>query len=354
MKKEPNRISLHEIRTKKQKIKSIRLAGIKKHRNYTKRVKRSRRARLQRSYIGNVKSTEKNIQAPETFALTSAESRDELIHFLKRTDDYLKSGHKINICFDQTKLLNPCGTLWATAKLEKLIKQYPNRISCTYPTDNTVEQLFQHIGLLQKLGKNEIRTEINADNVKHWHYVNGNSTDDVALFKELLQSIYLNEEARSGLFDSMSEAVTNTIQHAYPSNLKKEWYMFAQLRNNKLTIVICDQGIGIPSSLREKPELKEFLYSPIHKAKRQRDTKLIQIAVESSRTSTKLKHRGKGLKEMLELVKSGVVGGFLILSGKGCYIYNAKTEQHNRIDYKTNIHGTIIEWQISLDSRHEQ
>ncbi|NOT84915.1 MAG: hypothetical protein HOP02_09100 [Methylococcaceae bacterium] len=85
-----------------------------------------------------------------------------------------------------------------------------------------MEQLFQHIGLLKKLGKHIQRKEINSDNVKFWHYVSGNSTDDVAQFKTLLHSISLTEDKRSELFESMSEAVTNTIHHAYKEGQTRE------------------------------------------------------------------------------------------------------------------------------------
>ena len=173
-------------------------------------------------------------------------------------------------------------------------------------------------------------------------------------FKKLLQSISLKEDIRTGLFESMSEAVTNSIHHAYPHSDLKEWRMFAQLREGKLTVAICDQGVGIPSSLKNKPELKEWLESRINRIKRKHDTFLIRLAVESSRSQTRLPHRGKGLKDMLEFVKSGTVGGFLVLSAKGAFSYNVLTTGHAKRDYKTSIDGTIIEWQILLGEEHGQ
>ncbi|WP_198159319.1 ATP-binding protein, partial [Methylomonas lenta] len=156
-----------------------------------------------------------------------------------------------------------------------------------------------------------------------------------------------------GLFASMSEAVTNIIHHAYNDGQTKEWRMFAQHKDEKLTVAICDQGIGIPGSLRQKPEIKEYLKSPIHFAKRRRDTALIEVAVQSTRSKTRLPHRGKGLKEMLELVKSGTVGGLRIFSKKGAFDYSASMKLETRKDYKTDINGTIIIWEISLESNNE-
>jgi hypothetical protein len=84
------------------------------------------------------------------------------------------------------------------------------------------------------------------------------------------------------------------------------------------------------------------------------DKSLIQLAVESTASSTKSPHRGKGLKDMLDLVKNGTVGGFRIFSDHGGFDYNALSGQQKGIDYDTAINGTIIQWQISLEPDHEQ
>lgn len=312
--------------------------------------KKHRKLILKRSVRLCVQNRTIKISAPEEFGLTNEESRETLLDFLTKMSSHLSSGHKVHISFSDTHTLLPCGMLWATAKIESLLNLYPNKITCTYPTNNIVEQLFQHIGLLEKLGNHKSRTEINADSVKYWHYISGKSTDDVGQFKALFQAISLKEETKSGLFDSMSEAVTNTIHHAYRKGKNKEWWMFAQHTNNTLTVAICDLGIGIPNSLREKPELKEWLSSPVNAVRKRKDTALIEIAVESSRTKTKLPHRGKGLKDMLDFVKNGTVGGFRIYSKNGSYDYNATMNREIGKDYKSAINGTIIQWQLSLES----
>lgn len=90
--------------------------------------------------------------------------------------------------------------------------------------------------------------------------------------------------------------------------------------------------------------------SLIHTAKNKRDTSLIEIAVESNRSKTKLSHRGKGLKDMLDLVKNGTVGGFRIFSNKGAFDYNTSNKKEFGKDFKTAINGTIIQWQISVET----
>lgn len=259
----------------------------------------------------------------------------------------------MDICFSETVKLLPCGTLWATAKIENLIELYPKKLTCDYPEDSIVEQLFQHIGLLNKLGLTTKQVTINADSVRHWHYVEGTNTDDVSHFTQLFKAVALPEELKSGLFDSMSEAVTNTVQHAYDLSHSKEWRMFAQKNDGNLDVALCDLGIGIPRSLRQKPELRDWLTSPVQTSKRNRDEHLLEVAIQSSRSKTKLPHRGKGLKEMLEHVKSGKVGGLRIFSGKGVFNYSASEKKETTRHFKTPIHGTLIEWQIPLETNHD-
>lgn len=351
--------------TKKQKIRDKQLQ-LKKNIFESKKALHNK-DKIQRKLIAERKSKlikqnikeedsvfeEITVPAPEVFGLIDQISRHLLLKFLKKIKYYLSQGYRVHISFDQTSSLLPCGTLLATAEIESLLDLYPNKISCSYPINNTVEQLFQHIGLLKKLGKFESRIEIDADNVRFWHYVSGTSTDDVNQFIPFFEYISLTEDTSSGLFDSMSEAVTNAIHHAYKEGQSKEWRMFAQHTNGALDVAICDLGMGIPCSLREKPELKDWIFSPLRSAKINRDKSLIALAVESTSSSTKLPHRGKGLKDMLDLVKNGTVGGFRIFSAKGVFNYDALSGQQKGIDYGTSINGTIIQWRISLEPERE-
>lgn len=294
------------------------------------------------------------IDAPEVFSLIDSHDRERLLFFIKNIKTHLHNGRKIYLIFDKTKILHPCGTLFAVSNIESILALYPKTINCNYPKNDVVEQLFQHIGFLNLLGKRDSRKKITAENVRYWHYVNGVSTDDVSKFKDLLKSINLDEDIESGLFEGMSEAVTNTIQHAYDNNEQKMWWMFAQKKESLFQIAICDLGMGIPASLRKKPEIMEFIASPVHHVKNRRDTSLIEIAVDSSRSSTRLAHRGNGLKDMLDFAKTNNIGGFRIFSAKGAFSYQASNHQEYRTDYRDEIRGTIVQWQIPLDSKNEQ
>ncbi len=68
----------------------------------------------------------------------------------------------------------------------------------------------------------------------------------------------LPSRLQRGLYDGIVEAMTNANHHAYEQirddglrheDLQKEWWMFSQVRENRLSVSFCDLGIGIPRSL---------------------------------------------------------------------------------------------------------
>lgn len=340
-------------------------------------VRKSRRVKLikrkdKRKFLALKRNTMKKLRiakklsqvkifAPESFQLSykiddshRAETRHKLINFINKIYAALEKGKKAHISFKNTNSLAPSGTLVFVAEFEKLLRKYPNKVTIDYPKDDVVEQLFQHIGLLEKMGLPH-RKEITAENVRPWNYAKGNNVDTTQ-FKSLFArySSEMSEDVSSGLFDSMSEAVTNSFQHSCghqnTCSCEKNWWMFARQESNTLEVVMYDAGIGIPTSLRNKPELKEWLMTPYRKVKKNLDTMMIDIAIQSLRTSTKLPHRGKGLKDMLQFVKEGNVGGFLIFSGLGAFSYSAKNQIESGKDFKVPVKGTLIQWHIPLNN----
>ena len=261
--------------------KQIRAAGLSKNRK-----------------LRNINSKKTNlkpvpIQAPETFELKSEKGRKEILETIKLITEHLSSNRRIRLCFRKTKNLQPCGTLYFVSSIESPLIEYPGKIDCSYPDDDIVEQLFQHIGFLEKLGKSK-RKEITAENVVNWHFATGTDATTNAFQALLLQhqDAMGGELIRSELYDCMSEAVTNTKKHAYPETNKKpenRWWMFSQAENNQLTVAICDLGIGIPDSLLEKKEMSDYIrdlrglfrIEQMHK-------RLIEVAVSSNRSSTGL------------------------------------------------------------------
>lgn len=293
------------------------------------------------------------IKAPKSFGLGNEETRREIISMLESMKLVLLRNDSVKISFEDTEKLFPGATLFFMAQLEVLLNKFPTQITSNYPKDDTVEQLFQHIGALEKLGLAP-RKKISAENVKHWHYLNGTSTDTTQ-FKGLFAAYAeeIKNDVQSGLYDSMTEAVDNAIEHAFDNSgaenkQEKRWWMFSQLVDGNITIVICDLGVGIPKTIWTKPELTDYFKSSFWQHKKKKDAGLIEIAVNSKRSRTKLKHRGKGLPEMLEFIKVNKMGNFLIHSYKGYFYYDAGLKKEVGKNFTTTIPGTLIQWEIPL------
>lgn len=323
------------------KIALLRAAGLKRYRKCKNR---------QTAAAKRLRAT---LVAPKEFRLTVGTTRDALVTYIEAISSHLHDGYTVVLDFRNTTQLHPCGTLYFVANLEALLEAYPTKISGKRPKDDVVEQLFQHIGLLQRLGQ-VARLEITAANVVNWHYAAGIDASTNA-FKSLLET---HEVAmgglvkRSELYDCMSEAVTNTRKHAYPKKGEENrWWMFSQADGDTLSVAICDLGIGIPQSLISKPELRDYLRkllmigNPI-----KRDKTLIKLAASTSRTSTGLAYRGKGLPQMLDFIKNGTVGGFRVLSGHGCYNYDAAECREKSFAYKLPTRGTLVQWTLPLNT----
>ncbi|HOY69699.1 MAG TPA: hypothetical protein PL131_00355 [Methylotenera sp.] len=326
----------------------------------SKRLQNRRKLNEIKRKINEQKSTIVKIFAPEHFTLhisekdsLRAESRNKLLRFISKIKQSLLENKRVHISFKNTNLLAPSGTLLFISEFEKITNEYSNKITIDYPKDDVVEQLFQHIGLLEKMGLPN-RKEITAEQVRCWDFAKGNNVD-TSEFKNLFSkySNAISEDVSSGLFDSMSEAVTNSFQHSCghqaECNCDKNWWMFARQQNNTLEVVIYDRGIGIPESLRRKPELKEWLRAPYERYKKKFDSTMINVAVQSTRSSTKLAHRGKGLRDMLDFVRDGNIGGFFIFSGAGLFLYSAERKNETSQDFIVPISGTLIQWQLSLN-----
>lgn len=290
------------------------------------------------------------IRAPEELNITSKRHRGAFLSFLDQVDQALTTHERVHLNFNSVKLAFPCGTLLFRAKLDTWIAKYPNKLVGRYPTDPVVEELFQHIGVLGLLNLPHRKNAITHDQVVHWHFHSG-AVMDPALYKDLTLSLRdrIVHPQRELFADCLNEAVYNTVNHAYDFEVKglpdprlRKWWMFSQVKSGLVTVVILDLGVSIPRSLLQKPEWKDYARL------RKRDGQLIEAAACSTRTSTRLPHRGKGLPEMLEFSENLAAGGLRILSRFGVFSFDASTKIMLRDKYYQAIPGTLVMWQIPI------
>lgn len=168
----------------------------------------------------------------------------------------------------------------------------------------------------------------------------------------------LNDVAKRRLQEALVEAMGNATEHAYGQDppfpaMSNRWWMSASLDRMKheLSVSLYDQGIGIPNTIHlsmfDPVALREILPTLFNQSV---DGSRIAAATELFRTGTRQSGRGKGFRNMKELVEVADNGEMRVLSNRGYYHYvshgsgTKAIESHG--DHSLSIEGTLIEWRI--------
>lgn len=266
--------------------------------------------------------------------------------FLELVEQYLSNGKAVVLNFSDTKRLFPCGVLILMGMVDYWIKKFPDQLTAKYPTDDLVEQMLQHVGVLQKLGLAP-RKSVSHNDVTRWHYFTGMNVDATTVepFMKQVRDL-VGEEAQMGLADCVNEAMTNVNHHAYKDDAGGQWWIFATISESNVFVAMHDRGASIPATLLEKPEIWDYLTGRVWRQGRA-DGKLIASASEG-RTSTKLPYRGKGLPEMLQYTKSSASGELAIYSRRGFFRFSGREKLECIGKLAKPITGTLIVWMLNL------
>ena len=261
--------------------------------------------------------------------------------FFEEVDDLLQNGQRVALDFSKVEALFPCGVLILMGWVDEWITKYPAALSATYPKVDLVEQMLQHVNVLQKLGL-PARKEVFHNDVTRWHYFHGKDADVTPMesFMLNLRSM-LGEEQQLGLCNCISEAMINVGHHAYEGCEGGPWWIFATISDNNVFVALYDRGESVPATLVAKPVLMDYLRATVWRSGRG-DGQLITAAV-GGRTRTKLPYRGKGLPEMLEFTKKYSNSELGIFSRSGFFRYSTD-ESVGRL--KTPIKGTLVIWML--------
>ncbi|MDO9624063.1 MAG: hypothetical protein Q7J46_08765 [Pseudomonas sp.] len=304
------------------------------------------------------------LRLPNLVSLGGTSHRTSLIQYIRKLKDRVYDHSISNVIIDFSRIteLHPCGTLLLVAEIERLL-QVPaaaKKLSAVYPTDRVVEQMFQHIHLLERLGLEPRIEEINASNVVAWLYTSGHEGDLDSIAEELPKILTegSNMELRTALLSGMAEAVANSSEHAYvkthktplPGTAPQKWWLFARQVGDDVAVVICDLGLGIPGTLEAnwKEELASYFKS--RQGVKRQDHKMIQLAFTVGKTSTNKKNRGKGLKDILKVVREQKVGSLSIYSNRGVYALDNQRSSEASHDERNSIYGTIVQWKIPIEA----
>ncbi|WP_449471974.1 hypothetical protein [Sphingobium chungangianum] len=224
-----------------------------------------------------------------------------------------------------------------------------------------VQQVLDQVGLLERLEHPQIHSDKSSfhDTVRRWRYATGTRIDnrpgDVLYEYEGQLTPALIEKMNIGL----SEAVINSLHHAYARERadgcgmfkERRWWMFTcEDDEGQLHVLICDLGIGIARSLSmpgrwDRALLKKFEEFFTGDAP---DVRAIKTALVIGESSTGEEHRGKGLPQIWNAVQENDVGGVVIFSGQGHVSRSMDTGEQTSGFYRSELLGTLISWRVPI------
>jgi hypothetical protein len=285
------------------------------------------------------------INAPQYIKYYAIKPQRKLLEkFFTSVELALDSGKKVFINLQSIDILFPCGLLLFLGHMQEWHKKYSEKISGNYPKNDLVEQMLQHVKIIQKLGLKE-RKIINHEDVTRWYCLQGSSADATPIepFLIKLQNI-LGEEQQVSLGSCITEAMTNVGHHAYSNTSDRPWWMFATINKESILIAFYDKGDSIPGTLLKKAEVYDHLVGR-SLIPRYGDKGLLAAAL-GGRSSTKLAYRGKGLPEMLSFTKNNIDSELGIYSRYGSFRYTDSQEVSGKLTNKIN--GTLVIWKIKF------
>ncbi|RLW63945.1 MAG: hypothetical protein B6D73_14245 [gamma proteobacterium symbiont of Stewartia floridana] len=299
---------------------------------------------------------DKIITAPKYFTLGDSKLRSKFLKFIYKLRALCsKARQRILIDFNNTEHMVSDGTLLFRAHFCRLVShQSYSSVRIKYSSNNRINQVLQQIGVLDLVGQHP-NIETDDPDVVNWRYAEGAGALGEK-FEEILGPYQgtIAEPLQRGLYLGLTEAMTNTRQHAYPERVSSkvnnddgtnEWWMFSQEKDGRIYVVFCDLGVGIPTSLPEKqPRLWEKLLAKVSGFPP--DSRIISEAIKHSRSRTGHEYRGKGLGQLTSVL-AGIAGGDLrLFSNHGCY--NLIDGNTSTMDYRDSIRGTLISWSLPL------
>lgn len=339
--------------------------------NRQRRIARNRAESRARGKITPLRKIVENrtkpviINAPKEIGIFNKALQAEIATFLRLLRKACTQRKQVKINFSNTEKVNCCGTLLMLAEIDRITRSLGKKcnLTCGYPRDETVEKVFQQIGLLGLLNKpHRLKVTHEDTTVANWRYasdVSVNQQSAGALMRMIRHQV---PNGYKKLVTGVGEAMDNAVHHAYlrprgdrlsgiASADERRWWVFAEVLDGWLHIVFCDLGLGIPVTLPEKwaeqiADIAKFTRLSPGK----RDSKMIKRALELGRTRTEQDHRGKGLKRNILKAAEDLGGRLSVYSNMGAIGIDCRggAPTYTQGAYTESILGTVIQWSIPI------
>lgn len=311
------------------------------------------------------------IVMPEVFSLKDNYHETVKLVDLMR-ESVLMERRPVMLHLTALKTIDPPAALMLVAEIFR-IRNLTSRaaVTGTYPKSRAIYDFLAEMGFFQLLNVREAfgppKDTGDPSRDLYLKFITGNRvvSETVDAFVSVVEKrlIPLNTVARGKLVGAIIEAMNNTLDHAHPEpnegqTMTRRWWLSARVNvvNREVTIMIFDQGVGIPNTL--DTTLYDRIRAALSGIKRfdgltasPTDGEKILAATELHRTGTGQSGRGKGFRNMKQFVDTCADGELQVLSNRGRYSYMAGTEEY--ANEARSIGGTLIEWRFRQDGSVE-
>lgn len=302
------------------------------------------------------------ISVPYALSIESDKNRIQFTRFMQEfRRECLQNRCRIVLDFNSTEVILPAAMILLVAELDRAKRIFKEQFSVTFSNvrNITVKQLLVQIGLYELCGLKppKLNSSDFVDNVRHWRFATAERADEDTndAFAAIEGRICSN--LRRGMWRGVSEAIINSVQHAYaaprgvpgPRMNHKRWWMFSQEKDGELTVVVCDLGIGIPRSLPlnwEQSVLRSLMSAFTDTGP---DVAAVRAALKVGNTSTGKKHRGKGLPQIWNAVKSDKNSAILLHSNRARLHWSGQRGTEEAKEFPGSIFGTVIMWKVPVE-----
>lgn len=334
----------------------------------------------------------KNSKSDHSDAICTPEIMDlsdnykSTVQFIDKINhNFIQNGDVGRINFKKLKKISPTASLVLIAEIYRCWKSTGNKIAQVGRINSNLAKQLNEMGffsLLDYNSKNRVQgnTKVNIlpSGKKYIKFKTGNDCDgEVAeeLKKTIFDAAEIDENHKIDLYKGITESMVNVTNHAYkkdfvshvlyPFNEKYgNWWMSGTVDNvnNSILIQFYDHGAGIPRTILTK-KLDKFKFgigvllkkgltlNNVVKDLRYSDADLIELATQMTKTTTKEGNRGKGLPQIIDVIKTINNGRIRIMSYKGEYTIHEDDRREKKIK-ELPLRGTLIQWRITKNDRN--
>jgi hypothetical protein len=345
-----------------------RLSGWQRERHIRiarKRARRRNRKAAKRKAQVRAVSYEKNLfTVPWRFDIGGPTGRQ--VHaFLNAVCESVAAGNPAQLDFRNTKIMYPVATILLYAEMDRLVSTsaLPKPITIISPKSQRVREVLKQIGFYDLTGDKSTTVPSRQD-VVYWQMAKGKDQSGpnlrlIEVVAERVKAEYGSNLILESLWRGVSEAVANSVEHAYKHPRRDgfqglaetKWWVFTQVKDGVFFVCVCDLGCGYLATIGET--ISEILRAEIASRFRgkNRDAIAIETAMAFGRSGTGEGHRGLGSRDAISVLERHQDGDLVVISNTGTVHYKSVggvLTNRSQTGLGFSVNGTILWWRLPL------